>query len=276
MRSIAFLGPVGTNTETVALTYIQKILNQPNIDLFPFPSITKVMLAVAKERIDLAVVPVENSTEGGVAVTLDGLWEYDNLRIQQELVLPICHSLISSGASLQGIKHIYSHPQALAQCQKWIETHLPEVQIIPTNSTTEALVHIKGEPTSAAIASPRAAEVYDLPILAANINDYPDNCTRFWVLSNQTPQIGSRISLAFSVAENIPGALVKPLQALAKRHLNLSRIESRPTKRSLGEYIFFLDLEATQSEQETQAALQELAQYTEIVKLFGRYEVITI
>jgi len=273
MTSIAYLGPVGTNTETVALSYKKTILKESTIDLHPYPSIALAVRAVAQAEVDLAVAPVENSTEGGIAITLDSLWEYQTLRIQKELVLPISHLLLSRGASLKGIKHVYSHPQALAQCQKWLESNLPHTQIIPANSTTEALHHINGEPTAAAIASPRAAEIYNLPILASNISDYPDNCTRFWVLGRQTTQKGNRISLAFSVAENIPGALVKPLQALAKRHLNLSRIESRPTKRSLGEYIFFLDLEATQGEEQTKLALQELSQYTEIVKIFGEYEV---
>ncbi len=274
MTSIAYLGPVGTNSETVALTYAKTILSE--IDLHPYPSIARTVQAVAKAEVDVAVVPVENSTEGSIAITLDSLWRFESLRIQKELVLPISHVLLSRGTSLKGIKNVYSHPQALAQCQKWLELNLATSHIIPTNSTTEALQHINVEPTSAAIASPRAAKLYDLPILASQINDYPDNCTRFWVLSPQTCQTGSRISLAFSVAENIPGALVKPLQALAKRHLNLSRIESRPTKRSLGEYIFFLDLEATQGEEETQLAINELSEYTQIVKIFGKYEVTAI
>ncbi len=273
MTTIAYLGPVGTNSETVALSYRKSILNDLTVELKPYPSIAKVMEALAKGQVNWAVVPVENSTAGGVAITLDGLWEFDTLHIHKELVLPICHLLLSSGTSLEDIKTVYSHPQALAQCQKWLEVNLPNAEIIPTNSTTEALEHIKGEANVAAIASPRAAETYDLPILASEISDYSDNCTRFWVLSRQVSRIGRRISLAFSVSQNVPGALVRPLQALANRQLNLSRIESRPTKRSLGEYIFFLDLEVTQSEDQTQMALEELSQYVEILKIFGRYEV---
>jgi len=273
MTTIAYLGPVGTNSETVALAYRKSILNDLSLELRPYPSIAKVMEALARDRVTWAVVPVENSTAGGVAITLDGLWDFDTLHIQKELVLPICHFLLSSGLSLQGIQKVYSHPQALAQCQKWLETHLPQAEIIPTNSTTEALGHIKGELSAAAIASPRAAQAYDLPILANQIGDYSDNCTRFWVLGRQVSHKGKRISLAFSVAQNVPGALVKPLQILADRRLNLSRIESRPTKRSLGEYIFFLDLEVTQAEDEAQIALKELSQYVEILKIFGKYEV---
>jgi prephenate dehydratase len=277
MRSIAYLGPSGTNSETVALYYLETVLKEPNIAMKHYPSIAKVMVALDQKEVDLAVVPVENSTEGGIAITLDGLWEFDSLHIKQELVLPISHLLLSCADSLEKINLVYSHPQALAQCQKWLESNLPHAQIIPTNSTTEALHSIKEKNTTAAISSARAAKVYELPIIAKNINDYPENCTRFWVLNRQTTlSQGNYISLGFSVAENVSGALVKPLQALAKRKLNLSRIESRPTKRSLGEYIFFLDLEAPQNEKETQLALEELSKYTEVVRIFGRYEAIVL
>ncbi|MEM8778563.1 MAG: prephenate dehydratase [Cyanobacteria bacterium P01_G01_bin.49] len=275
--SIAHLGPSGTNAETAALAYANWLKHnhgQQSI-LCPCPGIAQTLHSVAKGESKMVVVPVENSTEGSVASTLDTLWQLDHLKIQQELVLPISHAFLSRGTSLTGIKTVYSHPQALAQCQQWLQQQLPKAALIPTNSTTEALQEINQDPTSGAIASPRASKLYRVPILANHINDYPDNCTRFWVMTlNPTPSVGSRISLAFSVSENVPGSLMKPLQVFAQREINLSRIESRPTKRSLGEYLFFVDLEGNIDDAPIPNALRELQHYTEVIKIFGSYPVV--
>jgi prephenate dehydratase len=272
--SIAHLGPKGTNAETAALAYAKWLLQEKGQEsvLCPCPSIAQTLQAVARGETELAMVPVENSTEGGVAITLDTLWELDRLQIQQELVLPISNVLLSHGKSLQEIKTIYSHPQALAQCQKWLELRLPSVQLIPTNSTTEAVQQIGQNLNAGAIAAPRASKLYNVPILAENLNDYPDNCTRFWVVGLTPTTEGDRMSLAYSIPANIPGALMKTLQVFAERNINLSRIESRPTKRSLGEYLFFIDLEGRM----TQEALTELSNYTEVIKTFGSYSILPI
>ncbi len=277
--SIAHLGPTGTNAETAALAYqgwLEQKQGKQSL-LCPYPTIAQTLYAVAHGETQQAVVPVENSTEGTVAVTLDTLWQLDQLKIQQELVLPISHALLSRGTSLKGIRSVYSHPQALAQCQSWLEQNLSSVHLIPTNSTTEALHEINPDPTSAAIASPRASKLYNVPILVNNINDYPDNCTRFWILGlTPTTVKGSRISLGFSVPANVPGALVKPLEIFAKRGINLSRIESRPTKRSLGEYLFFMDLEVKSEHNPIDEALVELTTHTEVLKVFGSYQVLPL
>ncbi|PSF37167.1 prephenate dehydratase [Aphanothece hegewaldii CCALA 016] len=271
--SLAYLGPIGTNSETAALAYARFLADTMNeeIILHPYPSIAQTIQAAATKEANLAIAPVENSTEGSVTITLDTLWQLEQLNIQQELVLPISHVFLSRGTSLQGLKTVYSHPQALAQCQRWLTHFLPKVKLIPTNSTTEALSEINQDPTSGAIASPRAAKLYDLPVLATNINDYPDNCTRFWVVGLTPSTVGNKISLGFSVPANVPGALVKPLQVFASKEINLSRIESRPTRRSLGEYLFFIDLEIQYDHTLTQEALSELATHTEIIKIFGQY-----
>ncbi|MGP0129543.1 MAG: prephenate dehydratase [cyanobacterium endosymbiont of Rhopalodia musculus] len=277
--SIAHLGPTGTNAETATLAY-QRWLEQKEGKkslLCPYPTIAKTLYAVAYGETQQAVVPVENSTEGTVAIIFDSLWQLDKLKIQQELVLPISHALLSRRKSLKGLKTVYSHPQALAQCQHWLEQNLPSVSLIPTNSTTEALHQIDPDSTSAAIASPRAAKLYNFPILINDINDYPDNCTRFWILELTPTTIeGSRISLGFSVPDNVPGTLVKPLEVFAKRGINLSRIESRPTKRSLGEYLFFIDLEINSEFNLIEEALAELRIYTETLKVFGGYRVLSL
>ncbi len=275
--SIAHLGPPGTYAEQAALAYTNWVQQETGREamLCPYPSIAQTLKAVVQAQADFAVVPVENSIEGSVTVTLDMLWQLDTLQIQLALVLPIAHVLLSHAQSLETIQTVYSHPQALAQCQLWLEQFLPSVELISTNSTTEALQQLERDTKTGAIASLRAAQLYNLPILASGINDYPDNCTRFLVVSQDRSQtIGSYTSLAFSLRANVPGALVRPLQVFAQRGINLSRIESRPTKRSLGEYLFFIDLEADTNSSSVQSALVELTACTEILKNFGSYNIL--
>jgi prephenate dehydratase len=276
--SIAYLGPPGTYAEAATLAYVEELTSKSLVAsrLCPYSSIAQTLHAVAQGHTHLAVVPVENSIEGSVATTLDMMWQLDTLQIQKALVLPIRHALLSQASTLEGIQTVHSHPQALAQCQQWLETFLPSVQLVPTNSTTEALRYLDKDSSVGAIASERAAQLYNLPILASAINDYPDNCTRFWVLGKQSSPGGSHTSLAFSLPANIPGALVKSLQVIAGKGINMSRIESRPTKRSLGEYLFFIDLEADASQSSVQSALSELASHTEILKIFGSYSILLV
>jgi prephenate dehydratase len=281
---IAHLGPPGTYAEQAAFFYLNWLQNyegitaQQSFELCPYPTIAQSLQAVIKRSAEIAVVPVENSIEGSVNMTLDSLWQLDNLKIQLALVLPIQHTLVSRSTSLDNIKTVYSHPQALAQCQGWLSQFLPNVNLIASNSTTEALQRLEAELTTAAISSSRAAQLYNLPILAQGINDYPENCTRFWVVSTEENNTidCTHTSLAFSVPANVPGALVKALEVFASLGINLSRIESRPTKRSLGEYLFYLDIEADVNAVMMKSALGELQNYTEILKIFGSYRVLPI
>ena len=285
IQSIAHLGPPGTYTEQAALFYLNWLLKNKGIEanLCPYPSIAQSLQAVVQGNAQLAVVPVENSIEGSVTMTLDSLWQLETLRIQMALVMPIAHALISGASSLDNIKTVSSHPQALAQCQRWLEKFLPNVQLIPTNSTTEPLQNLEHDKTAAVISPSRAAQLYNLPILARGINDNPENCTRFLVVSQTEVDTAYRIasassshtSLAFSIPANTPGSLVKPLQIFAELNINLSRIQSRPTKRSLGEYLFFIDLEADSTEPKMQSALAELSTHTEVLKIFGSYNVLS-
>jgi prephenate dehydratase len=188
---IAHLGPPGTYAEQAAFFYLnwlqtyEGITAKQSFELCPYPTIAQSLQAVIKRSAEIAVVPVENSIEGSVNMTLDSLWQLDNLKIQLALVLPIQHTLVSRSTSLDNIKTVYSHPQALAQCQGWLSQFLPNVNLIASNSTTEALQRLEAELTTAAISSSRAAQLYNLPILAQGINDYPENCTRFWVVSTE-------------------------------------------------------------------------------------------
>lgn len=276
--TLAYLGPTGTNSETAALAYANWLAENHDLitTLSPFPSIALAMQSVANRTIDQVVVPIENSIEGSVTVVLDTLWQSEELQVHQELTLPIYHGLLSFASSFKELKTVYSHPQALAQCQKWLEKFLPQVQLVPTKSTTEGIQYLSTDANAAAISAPRAAELYRVPLLATDIKDSPDNCTRFWIVSCDHSKIGSHLSLAFSLPENAPGALVKALEIFAQRNINLSKIESRPSKRSLGEYIFFIDLEGNSNDIYIRDALADLSACTEVLKVFGNYNLLPI
>jgi prephenate dehydratase len=285
--TIAHLGPAGTYAEQAALTYARWWSGQTQQiapTLVSFVSIAQTLHAVAQGQTAVAMVPVENSIEGSVTTTLDTLWQLDTLQIRQALVLPIVHVLVAQATELRTIQTVYSHPQALGQCQQWLHQNLPYAQLISTHSTTEALKYVEMDPSAAAIASEQAAHLYKLPIFAKSIQDYADNCTRFLVVSQ--PQSSLNIpeivdapihtSLAFSLPRNSPGALVTQLQIFAARSINLSRIESRPTKRSLGEYVFFIDVEAALETEKMQSAVRLLSRDAERLKILGSYSTIEI
>lgn len=278
MIDIAYLGPVGTYAESAGIAYLKWLAEnqQKQGQLKPYPSIAQSIHALAENRVQLAVIPVENSVQGSVTMTHDTLWELEGLYIQHGLILPIRHQLLSFAEKVETITTVYSHPQALGQCRKWLENHLPSVTQVATNSTTEALQYLKDDPTAGAISSPRASELYHVPIVAQNINDHPDNCTKFWVVGLDKSSQGDYVSLAFSLPANVPGALVKPLGIFAEKNINLARIESRPMKRLLGEYVFFIDLEGNAKDQLVADALVELSQYTEVLKFLGCYKMLSI
>ncbi len=233
-------------------------------------------------EIELAIVPVENSTQGSVTMTLDSIWRWDQLQIRQALVLPVHHALISCAQSLSQVQAVYSHPQSLAQCQNWLADFLPQAQQIPVNSNTEKIADLAQNPGLSVIASPNAAKFYDLPVLVFPINDFSDNATKFWVLGLKNdliagsviadaPNLSQYTSLAFTAKYNEPGALVKPLAVFAQRQINLTRIESRPSRRSHNPYIFFIEIEAASTD--TKAAILEVQKYTETLKIFGSYDI---
>ncbi len=236
---IAHLGPTGTYAEAAAIAYAQAELASTDICLQPYTTIAQTLAAVASGEVTLAIVPVENSIEGGVTMTADTIWQLAApLQIQQAIVLPIHHALISVALSLDRVETVYSHPQALSQCQDWLQQHLPQAARIANSSTTAALATLAANPQAAAISSVRAANLYELPVLAQPINDRPDNQTKFWAISLQPTLAGNCTSVAFSLQSNAPGGLMRALGFFANRGLNLSRIESRPSKRSLGDYLF--------------------------------------
>ena len=267
---IAFLGPAGTYGEQAAqrLAALEQI---PQPQLVPQVGIRAVVKALADGHCEAAVVPVENSVEGGVTACLDALWEHPELRVARALVLPIRHALLGSGP-LEGISEVLSHPQALAQCSQWLAEHLPTALQLPTSSTAEAARMVAGSRFRGAIASQQAAQEHGLEVLAYPINDVPGNCTRFLLLRRGERSLdGPLASLAFSLHANQPGALLQALGCFAQLALNMSRIESRPSKREMGEYIFFVDLEQGDNSAPLDGALERLRPLCEHLVLFGAY-----
>lgn len=264
---VAFQGEVGAYSEIAVYKYFGT-----SVQLIPCRSFSEVFQNVELKKVDYGVMPIENSIEGSVNQVYDLLLTHD-LKICGEIILKIEHCLIGNpNAELSLIKRVYSHPQALAQCSKFLERLMCEV--IPTYDTAGSVKIIKEKCSinEAAIASEKAAEIYGMKILARNISDILDNYTRFVILSNKDapPSGNDKTSIIFSV-RHVPGALYEALGAFAKREINLTKIESRPTRKKPWEYIFYLDFEGHKTEPKCMEALNELRDKALFVKVLGSY-----
>jgi prephenate dehydratase len=275
---LAYLGPPGTFSEEAALSYA------PQAQRIPFPSIPAVAQAVQAHIAEEGIVPIENSLEGAVNDTLDLLIHDSLLRIRGELVLPIEHCLLApAGTQLDTLRAIYSHPQALGQCRGFLERHFPKAAIIAALSTAAAVEEMKRSVVglgrigpvgpAAAIAPLRAAELYGVEVLARAIQDRPNNVTRFVVLAptDHAPTGRDKTSLCFSFAHDRPGLLYGVMGEFARRHINLAKIESRPTKEALGRYIFLADLEGHREDAPVKEALEAVQRQVSLLKVFGSY-----
>ena len=266
---LAYLGPAGTFTEGAALRHA------PQAELIPCPSISAVAEAVSNGKAEEGVVPIENSLEGSVNDTLDMLINEPSLFICGELVLPVQHCLlVRDGMNISDIKIIYSHPQALAQCRRYLETHFPGVAAAAALSTAAAAKRLSdSQEPAGAIGTIRAAELYKLDVLAHAIQDNPNNVTRFAVLapSDREPTGNDRTSLCFSFTNDRPGLLYGVMKGFAERGINLAKIESRPTGESLGKYIFLIDLDGHREETPIREALQHLQEQASWFRIFGSY-----
>ena len=241
-KQVAYLGPKGTYAEKAA-HILSRLVNFQTPLFVPCNGLNSVIKSIGYNNCDAAVVPIENSVEGGVTATLDALWKFPDLNINKAIVLPIKHALIST-CDISAISEVLSHPQALAQCSEWLTENLPEAITLPTNSTSEAVNMVKGSKFRAAIGSKSLTKIEGLKELAFPINDVPGNCTRFILLSKESYSDKANIcSFAFSLLSNKPGSLLEALNYIAKFGFNMSKIESRPSKRELGEYIIYIDLE---------------------------------
>ena len=268
-RTLAFLGPYGTYTEEAALLY------DPGAELRPFPNITAVGMAVASGETIQGVVPIENSIEGSVNFTLDLLVSEGSLLIRNEMVLPIDHYLMGkAGTRIEEIAVIYSHPQALAQCREYLEFRFANAEQSASLSTAQAVGDAMGsEIPAAAIAPRRAAELYGAEILASGIQDVAANATRFVVLSktDQPPTGNDKTSMFFTFDEDVPGQLYTVMGEFAQRGINLGKIESRPTKRSLGQYIFLIDCDGHREDLLLGEAIQAVGDIVSTLRVMGSY-----
>lgn len=270
---VAYLGPQGTFSQEAALIFTG--LSGMEAKLCPYPSIIDCAEAVEDGHADFAVVPLENSLEGSVHDTLDVLTTSLEMTILAELVLDIRHNLLVSAGSMSDVLEVFSHPQALAQCRGFLRHALPGAAVIPVLSTAEAAsIAAKKGVGAAAIAGRKAAEQYGLTILREAISD-TNNRTRFIVLGRSlaTPDPPAKTSVLFSV-KNKAGSLFRVLQAFAGHEVNLTRIESRPAKSQLGEYIFFVDLDGTPDKPHVKAALREAGKEAIMLKMLGSYPVL--
>ncbi|MGE4181744.1 MAG: prephenate dehydratase [Limisphaerales bacterium] len=264
--SIAYFGPEATFTHQAAIRRFGS-----SLEYSPMKTIGDVFTEVAKNRADYGVVPVENSTEGVVNHTLD-MFIDSELKIVAQIILPIQHCLLGKLSRRDQVKRLYSHPQALAQCRQWVQVHLPAAEIIEASSTTRAAELAARHRHAGAIASSLAAERYGLRILDADIQDNTTNATRFLVLGRQCgPPTGrDRTSFVFSVVDAV-GSLHRAIAPLSRNKLNMTRIESRPSKRKAWAYFFFVDVQGHHEDPPVARALAELSKHCSFVKILGSY-----
>lgn len=263
---VAYLGPEGTFTQIAMWKHFGHAVQTVAVD-----SIAQVFREVESDKCQYGVVPVENSIEGAVNHTLDMLIDC-NLLICGEVDLPIHHHLLSNHGSITGIKKVYSHQQSLAQCRDWLDGHLPKAERIVVSSNAEAARMAPRKKNAAAIASESASELYDLSILARNIENEAHNTTRFLVLGkkNLPPSGQDKTSLLFTTP-NKPGALQKMLSCFSDNGISLSKIESRPLHKGMWEYVFFVDIEGHMENTTVALALDKLSDGAAMVKLLGSY-----
>jgi prephenate dehydratase len=267
---LAFLGPHGTFSEEAALRY------QPQAQAVPMATITAAFSAVESGMADEGILPIENSLEGSVPETLDLLvHSLRSLSIRRELTLPIDHLLLTRpGTRAESVKTVFAHPQALGQCRGFIERCFPKAVIEAALSNSAAVEEMMAHEEAAAIGTRRAAEIYGAEVLATGIQDRNPNVTRFVVLSREdsepTGDDRTSIALAF-VTEDRPGLLVGALQEFSDRTINLSKIESRPSKEKLGTYIFLMDVDGHRSEPALAEALEAVEKRCSFFRVLGSY-----
>jgi prephenate dehydratase len=271
---VGYLGPAGTYTEEAL-----RASSPAGVEEVPYPSIYDAVMAVHDREVDRAVVPIENALEGAVAVTLDTLaLEATDVRIVAEVVHSIHHCVVAArDLDLADVKRVISHPQATAQCRRFLRERLAGAELVVAPSTADAVVSVRdsSEP-EVALGSRLAAELYGCRVLAADVEDHPDNVTRFVWLAAEADAVepASKTSLVFwGGGDQSPGWLVRALQELADRGVNLTRIESRPRRTSLGHYMFFVDLEGGATDPPVADALAALHGQVEELRVLGSYTI---
>ena len=273
---VGYLGPAGTHSEEA----LRASAPPSFVEEIPYPTIYDAVMAVDDGTVDTAIVPIENALEGGVAVTLDTLaLEAGDVRIAAEVVHPIHHCAIApTELSLSRVERVVSHPQATAQCARFLREHLPHAAHVSAPSTADAVQSVceSADGRSVALGSRLAAELYRCYVVAENVEDHPDNVTRFVWLARAdavgNPGEDAKTSIVFwGGGDQSPGWLVDLLGELASRGVNLTRIESRPRRTSLGHYMFFADLEGATGAEPVSEALDALAGHVEELRVLGSY-----
>lgn len=266
MLAVACLGPRGTFSEEALGKHFGG--QAPRVMC---ASIDEVFRAVESGSVGYGVVPVENSTEGAVGRTMDLLLVTPG-KVCGEISLPVHQNLLSKAEGKEKIRRIYSHAQSLAQCNGWLSQHLPGVERISVASNAEAARRAGQEADSAAVAGRAAAEHYGLSILASSIEDDPNNTTRFAVIGMQEVSPSGRDKTSFVMAsQNRPGAIFDLLEPLARHRVSMTRLESRPSRTGLWEYVFFVDIEGHQDDATVNAALSEVRDRAGFLKVLGSY-----
>jgi prephenate dehydratase len=271
---VGYLGPAGTYSEEAL-----RASAPGGIEEVPYPTIYDTVMAVEEGAVARAVVPIENALEGAVAVTLDTLaLDATDLRIVAEVVHPIHHCVVAAGElDLAEVKRVVSHPQATAQCRRFLREHLAGAERVVAPSTADAVLSVRDSAgPEVALGSRLAAELYGCRILVADVEDHPDNVTRFVWLARAgeaaEPGVGGKTSLVFwGGGDQSPGWLLQALREFADRGVNLTRIESRPRRTSLGHYMFFVDLEGGAADPPVAEALGALADQVEELRVLGSY-----
>lgn len=264
--TVSFLGPEATFTHEATKRHFGL-----SAKLRSLKSIPEVFSDVETGRSEYGVVPIENSTEGVVSHTLDTFMNSE-LRICAEVLLGVSHHLLTSSGTETGITKVYSHPQALAQCRGWLEKNMPGVPLIDVSSTARAAQLAAEDSTAAAVASDMAASIYELHIAHSNLQDLHSNMTRFLIIGfdQGEPTGADRTSIMFAL-KDAPGVLYAALSCFATAGINMSRIESRPSRRRAWDYLFFIDIEGHQDQEEIQQAIQSLEEVCQYIRVLGSY-----
>ena len=262
---VSYLGPQSTFSHQATLK-----LFGSKADFIPIKRLADVIEEAEKQRVDFAVVPIENSNEGSVNTTLDELVD-TNLKVVNEITLRVSHCLLSK-TSMDKIKVVYSHHQALAQCGNWLHKNLPNAEIFPVNSTAQAAQLASKNTKAAAISSELASEIYKLNVLAKSIEDSKDNWTRFFVLGrNLSGKTGNdKTSIIFTIKDKV-NTLYNILSEFSKNNINLTKIESRPTKKKVWQYIFFIDFEGHINDKKVADTIEKIKEHCIFLKVLGSY-----
>ncbi len=267
---VAYLGPPGTFSEEA----VSRCDLAAGAERVAYPSFPAVYQAALAGEVDAALLPIENSLEGSVGAVLDLLVHQPGLLVRRELLLPVeQHLLARAGTRLEEVKRVLSHPQALGQCGAFLHRRFPGVPLVPTHSTADAARQVAQEPGAAAIGARAAADRYGLALLAESIQDPGENFTRFVLLAgrDEAPTGRDRTSIAFTLDRDRPGGLHEILGEFAQRRINLSKIESRPTKQAVGHYVFFLDFEGHRLDPDGAAAIENVRRKVHVLHLLGSY-----